>query len=226
MSFMAGDEISGFSTEIVREIIQRTQTKAKVELVPWARAYKIASEQANVALFTTARTIKRESLFHWIAPIVGKRWQLFAKSKSNIELNSLDEAKIFDIGVRYGDARTIFLQEHGFENLYKVSLNSHSLNMLMKDRVQLWASSDFEAPVIIGKTRHQYTDVKVAFTLKKIESYLVLSKGTSPAVVKRWQKAYLDMTRDGSITRIADKWAQRLDLPLTGEKGVITFRDY
>ena len=98
--------------------------------------------------------------------------------------------------------------------------------MLIKGRVHLWASSDFEGPSIASAARYPFGDLKVVFTLKKIESYLGISQGTSNTIVARWQSAFSAMQQDGTISRIATEWAKILDIPITEKDGVITFADY
>jgi polar amino acid transport system substrate-binding protein len=173
-----------------------------------------------------ARTAKREDLFHWVGPLVGKRWVLFAKNGSGIKIDTLNDASKFIIGIMRNDARSVYLKDKGFQNIFEATEHVQALTMLMKGRVDLWASSDFEGPIIIKETEHKFSDLEIVFNMKRVQSYLGISKSTSPEIAKQWQNAFAEMKQDGTIEKIAAKWAKILDIPITGTKGIITFTDY
>ena len=52
MSFMRDGEVSGFSVEVVRALLARTGDSGKIELMPWTRAFYLAQQQADIALFS------------------------------------------------------------------------------------------------------------------------------------------------------------------------------
>ncbi len=226
MNYMDQGIVTGFSTEIVKEIMKRTETKGTVDLMPWARAYDTGLKESNVVLFTMARTTKRENLFYWVGPIVGKRWVLFAKNSGSNPLSSLEDAKPHITGVMLNDARAVYLKEQGFQHVQEVSDHVQALKMLMRDRVDYWASSDFEGPIIVKQTAFEFNDIKVVFPLKRIESYIGISKATSPELAQQWQRTFAQLKADGTIARIAAKWAESLNIPITGKNGIITFVDY
>jgi hypothetical protein len=56
----------GISTDILREACALAKRVCEIHLVPWARAYKMASSTPNTLAFTMARTPEREKEFLWI----------------------------------------------------------------------------------------------------------------------------------------------------------------
>jgi len=55
-------------------------------------------------------------------------------------------------------------------------------------------------------TTMDMNDVKSVFNLSTNMSYITFSKGTSPELVARWQKALDDMKTDGTFRQIYAKW--------------------
>ena len=149
MNYKEDGRITGFTTEIVRELMRRMNTVEEIKLLPWKRVYRIGVDTPNVILFTAARTEERENLFYWVGPVVQKRWILFSKKGAGLTFQSIEDVKrVKKIGVMRNDARHRWLEDEGFDNIFVTEDHVHGLQMLLKDRVTLWASSDFEACII------------------------------------------------------------------------------
>src|SRR5881397_3481136 len=89
LSFTRDGKVSGLSVEIVEEIQRRVGSRVPIQVLPWARAYRMAQEQPDVALFGTTRTAERDKLFQWVGPIVAGRTSLYTKRGTGLRLNSL-----------------------------------------------------------------------------------------------------------------------------------------
>jgi len=225
MSFEKNGTVVGFSTEIVEEIMARMNSTDTIQLVPWARAYTSVLSKKNVATYSMGRTDLREALFHWVGPIVKKRWVFYSLKKRGIEINRLVDAKGLTVGVVRNDARSTFLKSNGLSNIYEVNDHHIALNMLKKGRIDLWASSDFEGPSIIKESGYELSDFDITYTIKTIESYIAISKNTPVEIVGKWKNAFFDLKNDGSLNRIADKWRSLSGLDITGENGVIAIQN-
>jgi len=225
MNFEENGSIVGFSTDIVKEIITRTNSTDEIQLVPWARAYKTALVKNNTIVYTMGRASARETLFHWVGPIVQKKWVFYSLKKRGMQIKNLREAKEFTVGVVRNDARAQYLKAEGFESIYEVSDHQIAVNMLLKGRIDLWASSDFEGPIIIKNNGNKLNDFEITFAIKKIESYIAISKKTPMDIVNKWQKAFNDIKADGTLNKIAEKWSALFDIDITGENGVIAFKE-
>ena len=93
LNFIKGNKISGVATDIVREILKRTNDTSTIEAIPWSRAYNYAETEKNVILFSMGRIPQRENIFKWVGPIARKRAMLLAKSGSRIKVEKLEDAK-------------------------------------------------------------------------------------------------------------------------------------
>ncbi len=222
MNFKKGVEVTGIITDVVKEIIKRKEIKDSIKLWPWARAYRTGLNEPNVVLFTAARTAQREKQFKWIGPVINKRWVLYAKRGSSIEIKSLDDAKkVWKIGVMKSDAREQLLRAKGFENLYLVSNHIQAVKMLMSERVNLFASADIEIPILARKAKISPSDLQAVWTLKEIQSYILISKQTPDTTFRVWQEAFEKIKKDGTFAKIGKKWSKILKISLTGEHGVM-----
>ncbi|MEA2066861.1 MAG: transporter substrate-binding domain-containing protein, partial [Thermotogota bacterium] len=86
-------EITGFVTDIVKEIMRRNEMEEDIFLVPWNIGFNLAKNLPNVILFSIDRTPQREELFNWIGP-VGKNTTYFYSLRSkDIQLSNVDDAK-------------------------------------------------------------------------------------------------------------------------------------
>ncbi len=140
LNYIRDDKLVGPSVEIVQEIQKRVGSTARIQVMPWARAYKIALEQENVVLFGTTQTKERENVFKWVGALSTKRDILLARKNRNIRLASLEDAKIFSrIGTLRDDTRERLLLSHGFSNLESVSNEQKNAQKLFLGRIDLWA---------------------------------------------------------------------------------------
>jgi polar amino acid transport system substrate-binding protein len=64
--YMADGKLTGPLVEIVQTVLEVAQIKATIEVLPWARAVRVAQEEQNVLIFSLGRTAERESHFKWV----------------------------------------------------------------------------------------------------------------------------------------------------------------
>jgi polar amino acid transport system substrate-binding protein len=206
-SMMVAGAISGSSVEVVKELQRRVGDSSEIEVLPWARGYTMAVSQPNVALFATTRTPEREKLFHWVGPILANEWAFYAMKGRMAPLKSLEEArKLGAIGTYRDDAREEYLKSLGFTNLESVNNFTASAKMLEAGRVDVFTGSDIGLNETLQAAGVDPTRVEKVFTIKKVDLYIALSKGTDPKTVAAWQKAFADMKADGTFAVIYGKW--------------------
>jgi len=221
-NYVEDGKVTGITTDIVRELMRRTGTGSDIELLPWARAYNMALRQAGVVLFTAGRTQQREHLFHWVGPIMIKRWVVYARATAARPFRTLDDLRAAGpIVVLRDDARSQMLARNGFTNLIRVNSHEQAVKMLYHKRANLYPSSDIEAPLIAGRAGVPFSSLRPVFNLKTIRPHIIISKGTPVEIVQAWQKAWRSVANDGTLGTIAARWAKKLAAPLTVEDGVI-----
>jgi polar amino acid transport system substrate-binding protein len=207
LNFIRDGEITGLATEVVRELVKRTGTGGTIRLVPWQEGYQVLLEQPDVALFSTVMTAERKPLFQWVGPLAVLDTNLYALKGSGLVVANADDArklgKIATVTKYYSEQ---ILQQEGFTNTQSHPNREATVRELLDGNVQLLASSNLGMPAALKKLGGSMNEVETVFTLSTDLFYIAFSKGTSPALVARWQDALDEMKRDGSFAKIYARW--------------------
>jgi ABC-type amino acid transport substrate-binding protein len=206
----ADGKLTGQATDVVNGILARLNQKAVIEVLPWNEGYTAAVTGPNVALFSTGRTDEREPLFKWVGPITTFDYMLYAKSGSEITLDSLEAAKkAGTIGVVKDDARHQFLQQNNFTNIVTCETDAGCLENLLAGKTELWLGSSANAPAIAQKEGIDPSSFQGIYPVRTVEMYIAFSKDTPDSVIAGWQAALDDMKRDGTFDTIRMKYGMK-----------------
>jgi len=212
LNYIDGGVLVGPSVEIVREIINRLGTKEKIQVYPWARAYKMALEEKNVVLFGMTYTDERKDRFKWVGPLATKRDILVGKKNSGIKINTLDDAKkVRRIGTLLDDTRGRMLEILGFTNLEPVSDEKLNAQKLAIGRIDLWAYKIPGLRTVCDLSGLDYREFEEVYHLREIELMIAFSKKTPDAIVTRWNETFKEMLSDGTVLKIRKKWNDILE---------------
>jgi polar amino acid transport system substrate-binding protein len=175
-------------------------------MVPWARGYMLASNQPNVALFSTTRLEQREKLFKWVGPIYSQTWGFYSRKGSGIKIKSLEGAKrVARIGTYHKDAKEQYLLVQGFRNLVSANRNLSNIRHLMDGSIDLWISSDFNMPFLARQAGIEPDRLELVFAFKKVQNYIAFSVQTPDALVHQWQQTLDAIKRDGTYDRLSSR---------------------
>lgn len=211
LNYIKDGELVGPSVEIVKEIQRRVGSREKIQVYPWARAYKMALKDENVVLFSTTHTKERDDKFKWVGPLATKRDILVAKKSLGIIINNLDDAKkVGHIGTLRDDTREILLKKHGFTNLEPVSDEQLNAQKLVLERIDLWAYKIPGLRTVCELAGVDHNELEEVYHLREIDVSIAFSKKTSDSIVKKWKNAFDEMIVDGTIIQIRRKWNDKL----------------
>jgi polar amino acid transport system substrate-binding protein len=206
-TYMENGKLAGLSAEIVQEMLGRLKLKNKIEMVPWARGYKLALNEPGVVLFSTTRLPQREDLFQWVGPLYTQTWGLYKHKGSAIHIKSLEDAKkVARIGTYRQDAKMQYLSGLGFKNLVPTNRNINNILHLVRDDIDLWVSSDFNMVHLAQQAGVDPHNLELAYPFHKVGNYIAFSKTTSPHIVHLWQQVLDEIKSDGVYDRICDKY--------------------
>lgn len=213
VTFMKDGKVTGFVTDIVREIIARQGIPDNIRLTSWDEAYNVALSNPNVVLFSTERTEKRENLFQWVGP-VGKNSAIFyAKKGSGIRINSLEEArKITTIATTTDWFTEQYLKSKGFTNLVSSPLPVTNVKQLMSGEVQLSVFTDITIPEIVKNAGYSMDDLEPVFTVSNTYFYIAVSLGTPDEMGRKWQSVLDGLKADGTFEKIYRSYIPNADL--------------
>ena len=208
---LAGGQLDGFVVDLVKALQHQLQDDSPIELMPEGRAMLTAQQQHNTLLFSFSRTAERETQFHWVLPVLRKRWQIYLPAKSRLLLRSLtDLRKLNAIGVVRGDVREQYLIQQGLTNLVAVNSHQQNLQMLQSGRVDAIAGDSLELAYQIRQNLVKSAAPKLALTLRSSDVYLIMPKDADAGLVKRWQHAAKTLQQSGELEQIAVSWQQRI----------------
>ncbi|WP_165855940.1 substrate-binding periplasmic protein [Marinobacter sp. JSM 1782161] len=198
------DDITGICTDMVKAMMANTDIDYEMKMRDWSFAYKWVQEHANHGLFCTARTDEREDDFQWVGPLASIRWTLFAAPDSDIELDSLDDARQYRIAGYKGDVMSDYLIEQGMDVLTSRNSNQNPQRLAL-GQVDLWVTDGLVGP-LIAEEQADITGLRPVLVFRETPMYLAVSNQTDPAVVAELQAA-LDKARDdGTIDAIEKRY--------------------
>lgn len=211
----ADGSLGGFVFDMVQALQRELNDQSRVEVMPEGRALLTAQQEHNVLLFSFSRTPEREQSFHWLLPVLKKRWQIYVHPQSQLKLRTLaDLRKLSAIGVVRGDVRESYLMQQGFTNLVAVTTHQQNLQMLQNDRVQAIVDDSIELAYAIREQTTSQIMPKLAMTLRTSTVYIMIRKTADPQEVSRWQQAVEALRLNGELEQIAVAWQQRIEQEL------------
>lgn len=207
MSFLRAGKVDGMSAEVVRELANRLGEEIRIELVPWTRAYLLAQQQADTAVFSTVRTPEREALFRWVGPLVRGQTRFYSLKSSQLQVRDLQEAaRVGPIAVPREWYTYQTLKAHGLDNVYGTSGSRQMISLLKHGRVRLIATEDITLAQELAAGGLALDQVQAHYSFMSSDYYIAFSPQTDAARVQRWQAELESMQADGSLRRIVQHW--------------------
>ncbi len=219
LTFKKDGEVTGFGTEVVREILHRLNIPDNIRILPWEEGYNLCLKNPNVVLFTMKRTELRENLFHWIGPIGSNNTIFYAKKGSGIQINSMEDAKnVSKIATCSAWFSEQDLKDAGFTNLVSSPVPTENVRQLVEGKVNLSIFTDITIPEIAIQAGYSIDDLEPVFTVSTGYFYIAISKTTPQSFVKLWKQTFRAMHKDGTFEKIYDKWIPGGTIPKLDSK--------
>lgn len=206
-SFLRDGRPDGYAVELVKELLRRTGSVASIELLPWTRAYHLARNEADIALFAVVRTPQREAAFQWVGPILRGSTRFYSLKSSGLRIDTLEQAAsagTLALPKQWYSYET--LERMGFANLHGVPSARHMVTMLKHGRVKLIATEELTLREELASGGLTPDEVQGHLAFMRSDYYIAFSPHTDAALVGRWQQALEAMEADGSLQRIRQRW--------------------
>jgi polar amino acid transport system substrate-binding protein len=150
-----GNTVGGMTTEIIREVLKLSGDTGTITIYPWARAYQMALEKPQVLIYSLARNNERERLFKWIGPLIPYKlcfWKL--KSRTDIKIKTVADAKHYMVGGVFDDIKAAHLQKWGFvvgKNIEMVGDDETNIKKIYAKHLDLILFDEFSFPYKVKK---------------------------------------------------------------------------
>lgn len=183
----------GISVDLLQEATKFESVELdmdKVKLYPWARGYQQALKGPDTVLFATTRTPARENLFKWAGPIAITRIVLLAMKEKQIKIKSPEDIKEYLVGGIRDDIGEELVLATGYpKDKFISQANANAVvNMLVKQRMDMWAYGEYVAKWFIRQRRLNSNDFESVFLLKEGQLYFAFSKDVRDELIELLQQ--------------------------------------
>ena len=192
---------SGEATRFVKTLLDTADLDYNIRTVPWRRGYQMAKTRANTLIYPLARTKTREKDFHWVGKLIPVHYYLFRlKSRDDLKLNNLEQAKEHNIGVVNYHAHHEFLLREGMTRLQPVNNSDQNIKKLLLGRIDYFSMSDTG---ILPLCEHNNIDCEQLTPEIELEGlapglFIAFSKQTDVEKIERLHRAYRSLVDDGT----------------------------
>ncbi len=204
-TYVEGTKVAGTATEVVELTLQRAGlTDYTLRLYPWARAYDMALKEPGVLIFLIARTAAREDQFRWVGEIMKIQYHLYRLKSRPLDINTLESAKAYTIGVMRDDVRQQYLRSKGFKRLVVSAQSLDVFKKLLSGQVDLVPLTTDDAASLCQQTQFDCKGLERVLTLDEASTglYMAYNLQTPPDLVLRTQQAFDKLKAEGQVQRI------------------------
>ncbi len=213
-NFIENGKLTGVSVEILQKIWGKLGLSNSVEdikLVPWARGMVRIKKEPNIFLFGMGYSPDRKKFLNWIGPYFSHSLYLIGKKNKNFNIKSLDEAKVYEVGVVREDIGHQMILKKGFpETSLRLHNNQKSLfKKLEADRIDLICFMNDSAVKGMTKLGLNLDEYENIYEIVELKSGFGMSKKVPKEVVDDFQTALEQLIIDGSVELILKKYDLR-----------------
>lgn len=209
--------VSGFASDVVRATMAQAKIEFTIEAMSWSRAYNLAQRDANTCIYSISKGALREPHFQWIGAISYSLTSIYSlKKRSDIQINSLEDAKKYTIAVTKDDITHHFLLSNGFKEgkqLYVIE-NVYSMINILKGRknIDLIIVNDTILKYRAEESGVPFNELKKQIDLPELplDFYLACSHKTDKTLVEQLTTSLEQLKTSGQFQQIQQNWASKL----------------
>jgi ABC-type amino acid transport substrate-binding protein len=207
---------SGLSVALVNMILKEANMASDIEILPWARAYKLAQRRKNVLIFSMAKSVERLDRFVWIGPLfqLGKGTFVTLKYRKDITARNFEELKKYRVCSELNGWVYEMLVKKGFqENVNLFGLRGKTAFTRNKNWALRVNGSGVELPQpsvcdvvdVIEESGEDFDFEHLGFKklfplrVKAITLYAAMSLNSDDELRDALQTAYNTLQRDGLL---------------------------
>jgi len=231
LQFSKDGEVRGYVADLAKLVIDRVAgemalTTTGIEIVPWRRAMKIATESPNVIMFSLSRTKTREDKFIWVGEVSPYEVFFFGLRDRQIEdPGSLDDmhGRGYRVGVQTGSNTEELLRSRGFQHghdFVTYSHYSHGIKMLFNHRFAMMPLTSFVARANTCRNGFDGDKIEPVLRITELSNplWMVLSRGTAPNLAARFRAALVQLKRQGEDQRLRAAYLEDFERAACAEK--------
>jgi len=191
-------------------VVKRTLAEAgiddyQVELYPWARAYDLALREPGVLIYLIARTPAREAQFQWVGEVLRLRYYFYRLANRNdVQIERLDDARAYRLGVMRDDVRQQYLQGLGFQRLVVSGQQKDNFSRLLSGQVDALLLPERDASHFCAEAGSACPGLQRLAALEELDTplYMAFSPTTPVPLVERLRAAFGKLAASGEVARL------------------------
>ncbi|TNE66664.1 MAG: ABC transporter substrate-binding protein [Alphaproteobacteria bacterium] len=176
-----GGAIGGSAVEVVKELMRQAGVDYSLNMLPSARAYREAQENAGTCVFVINRTDEREPFFDWVGPIIEGGWAIYRRPGSDLVINDISDLRNYVVAGKKGSASVTSLEVAAGIKVITTMNDELAARMLYHGRADLWISGVLDGP--IAARAISMPAPELALLWKKADLSLACGKGTDTALI-------------------------------------------
>lgn len=203
---------TGISVDILLKIWERLdvqRTAADIQVLPWARGYRMAQDQPGTCLFSTVVTDARRELFVFVEPVVESNISIIAPKARALKIDSVEALAPYRVGVVREAIGDQALLEDGFSGTIVRADSARTLmRMFHGERFDVASYNFVTAHWTMRQEDIDSSLYEPVFTLREGHMGYACHKDTDPALIARLQGALDALIEDGTVERITHRYLQ------------------
>lgn len=202
-------QLGGFAVEVVERLFNMTEYEADIDVLPWSRAYKIASEEKNTMIFSIAFTASRRENFKWVGILSQDPlsvWGLEKKFPDKVlTLENLNQHPF--VAIRGTNPDNV-ITNLGFSNVVRVASQEQMLGMLFKNRADFFVSGHQIMMFRAKALGYKFSDFSSVYQFENLSSKLGIAFNidSDPKIITSFREAFLELETSGELSLIKQKW--------------------
>ena len=203
---------AGIAVDVLMEMWQRLgveHTAEDIQVLPWARGYRMAQERPGTCLFSTTVTDARRELFVFVEPLIDSNVSIIAARERGMQVDNVEDLSRYQIGVVREDIGDQILQEGGFEGTY-VRTDSARILVRMLHGGRFDAVS-YNFVTASWTMREEGIDARLyepVLTLREGHMGYACHKDTDPELIAQLQETLDALREDGTMDAIIQRYLE------------------
>lgn len=210
-NFSESGTVHGIATDFLRASCLDAHLDCDIQIVPWARAYAMASNQRNTGAFSMARTPLRERSFLWVGPILPRTTWLFSLSSSDMKLERMRDVNRKRIGVVLNSASMNDLLVAGIDpaQLHPEADSAKVLKLLDQSLVDIVVNTEVGMAWTLRSAHQDPRTIKKILKVNDAEFYYyAFNLDSDPILIRRLQSSVDKLSHAGTLDDIVARYAK------------------
>lgn len=204
----------GMAVELVQAIQKDLGNKSSIEVVPWARGYKLLQTSPNTMLFTLIRNPEREKMFTMLGPVARGNTTVFSLTKPQRHFKDFEVMKAkATVAVTRGTAFESAARKEEYKNILDVRDTEMALRLLLAGRVDLICDDSLAIRDALTRLKIDHHEINSVKELAEYNLYLGFSPGTDATEITAWKKSLETLKKNGQFASIYKKWLGEMKPP-------------